>query len=69
MTLHGRLYTWANNLENPTYEKLDRILVSTEWELAFPLATVTGLSRDLSDHVPLLLASGVYPPYCKTSRF
>jgi hypothetical protein len=25
----GRQFTWANYLETPTYEKLDRILVST----------------------------------------
>ena len=23
--LEGRLYAWANNLENPTFEKLDRM--------------------------------------------
>ena len=28
----GRQYTWANDLDPPTYEKLDRILMSTEWE-------------------------------------
>lgn len=28
--LEGRLYTWANNLENPIFEKLDRVLVSSE---------------------------------------
>jgi len=27
-----RKYTWANYAEVPTYEKLDRILVTTEWE-------------------------------------
>jgi hypothetical protein len=33
-------YTWANSLEDPTYEKLDKILMSTEWEQKFPLSTV-----------------------------
>jgi hypothetical protein len=28
----GRKFTWANYAEVPTYEKLDRILVTTEWE-------------------------------------
>lgn len=63
LPLHGRLYTWANKLDNPTFEKIDRILVSTDWDLTFPLATVTGMSRDLSDHVPLLLAFGTVPPH------
>ena len=38
--------------------KLDRVLVSTEWELKFPLATVQALTREISDHTPLLLNSG-----------
>ena len=38
--MSGRKYIWANYAEVPTYEKLDRILVCTEWELKFPLVTV-----------------------------
>ena len=30
LRLSGRQFTWANNLVNPTFEKLDRILVSTD---------------------------------------
>jgi endonuclease/exonuclease/phosphatase family metal-dependent hydrolase len=51
----GRQYTWANNLPDPTYEKLDRVLVTAEWDQDFPLAVVTGMNRDISDHMPLLL--------------
>ena len=40
----GRKFTWANYAEIPTYEKLDRILVRTEWEQIFPLATVQALT-------------------------
>lgn len=69
LPLHGRLYTWANNHEDPTFEKLDRFFVSTKWELQFPLATVTALNRDMSDHVPLQLSTGVEPPFCNTFRF
>jgi exonuclease III len=32
----GGIYTWSNNLIHPTMEKLDRILVSKEWESLFP---------------------------------
>ncbi len=53
--LSGRKFTWANAMPNPTYEKLDRVLVSTEWEVKNPLVTVHALSRDLSDHTPMLL--------------
>jgi hypothetical protein len=41
--------------ENPTFEKLDRILVCSEWEHEFPLASVQSLYRGNSDHTPLLL--------------
>ncbi|XP_073359743.1 uncharacterized protein [Aegilops tauschii subsp. strangulata] len=35
--LSGRKFTWANAMPNPTYEKLDRVLASVEWEQKFPL--------------------------------
>jgi len=56
--MSGRKYTWANSLATPTFEKLDRVLVSTEWEQYFPLSTVVALSREISDHTPLLLSTG-----------
>jgi endonuclease/exonuclease/phosphatase family metal-dependent hydrolase len=55
LKLSSRQYTWANNLQLPTLEKLDSILVSTEWELKYPMVTVTTLPRTISDHTPLLL--------------
>jgi hypothetical protein len=36
----GRHFTWANNLPEPTYEKQDRVLMDTDWELKFPMVTV-----------------------------
>ncbi|KAJ1276869.1 hypothetical protein BS78_05G249200, partial [Paspalum vaginatum] len=56
--LAGRQFTWANNLEQQTFENLDRVLTTTEWELKYPRATVQALSREISDHTPLLLNSG-----------
>jgi hypothetical protein len=53
-----RQFTWASYADVPTYEKLDRVLVSTDWELKFPLASVQALTRELSDHTPLLLTAG-----------
>jgi hypothetical protein len=44
LEMSGRKYTWANSREIPTYEKLDRILMTTEWEQHFPLSTVIALS-------------------------
>ena len=42
----------------PTFEKLDRILVSVDWENKFPISTVHALPRAGSDHTPLLLDFG-----------
>ena len=36
LEMSGRKYTWANSLPNPTYEKVDIILMATEWEQKFP---------------------------------
>jgi hypothetical protein len=55
--MSGRKYTWSNNLANPTFEKLDRVLITMEWE-KFPLTTVQALTREVLDHTPLLLNSG-----------
>ena len=55
LQMSGRNFTWANNLANPTYEKNDRVLMSTEWEHKFHLSSVVALNRDISDHTPLLL--------------
>lgn len=49
------LYGSINSLVNPIFEKLDRVLMSTDWEHKFPLVTVHALERSLSDHTPLLL--------------
>jgi endonuclease/exonuclease/phosphatase family metal-dependent hydrolase len=54
----GGLYTWSNKQRNPTLEKLDRILMSPDWELLFPLVIVIRLVRDQSDHNPLVLDTG-----------
>jgi exonuclease III len=56
--MSGRKYTWANNRSSPTYAKLDRVLVATEWEEKYMLTTMQALPRVISDHAPLLLNSG-----------
>jgi hypothetical protein len=67
--MSGRRYTWANNLPCPTYEKLDIILVATEWEHKYTLSTVIALNSDLSDHTPLLLNTGESNSCNHTSHF
>jgi exonuclease III len=56
--MSGRKFTWASSKSVPTYEKLDSVLASMEWEQKFPLVTVDALNREISDHTPLLLSTG-----------
>jgi hypothetical protein len=65
----GRKYTWANNLPDPIFEKLDRVLVSVEWDLAYPLAVVIGKNRNIFDHVPLMRNYWSPPPHCNSFRY
>ena len=67
ITMVGRQFTWANSLPEPTYEKLDRVLMDFDWEARFPLVSVRALERieSLSDHAPILLTTGMPRPPCK----
>lgn len=67
MYLFGRRYTWSNEQQRPTLEKLDRVLVTTQWEESFPEAHLQALSSSGSDHCPLLLTCG--DTGAKTRRF
>jgi hypothetical protein len=60
----GRQFTWANNLPEPTYEKLDRVLMDSDWEDKFPMVSVRALERieSLSDHAPILMTTGSARP-------
>ena len=69
LSLSGRKYTWCNNHEDPTYELLDRVLVSHEWEEHFPLVCVSTPPSELSDHSPLLIKAGSKPTVPASFRF
>ena len=51
----GHQFTWVRPGDDPTFEKLDRVLVSTEWKKKFPLTVVEAMGRSQSDHTPLIL--------------
>jgi hypothetical protein len=63
----GRQFTWANHLPAPSYEKLDRVLMDTEWEDKYTMVSVRALERieKLSDHDPILLTTITPRPLCK----
>lgn len=48
LPLSGGKFTWSNNRENPTLEKLDRILISSSWENEFPLCNLRKIPRYMS---------------------
>jgi hypothetical protein len=52
----GRRFTWSNEREVSTQTRIDRVMVSKEWDLAFPLFQLTPASSNVSDHYPLMLA-------------
>nr|XP_051202041.1 uncharacterized protein LOC127315609 [Lolium perenne] len=54
----GAHFTWTNKRLRPTRCVLDRVLVAPAWEAAFPLCSLTAITRIGSDHTPLLLSSG-----------
>ena len=62
-----RQFTFANYLPDPTYEKLDRALMTSEWEFKYLMVTVYALDRGVSDHTPLILDTGdpSYAGYAK----
>jgi hypothetical protein len=72
VAMTGRQFTWANSQPEPTYEKLDRVLMDTEWEDKFPMVTVRALERieKLSDHASILLTTGTpRPPHKRPFKF
>ena len=51
----GGKFTWTNKQTNPIQSNIDRVLISTEWEEKYPMATLSAMTRIGSDHTPLLL--------------
>jgi exonuclease III len=54
--MHGRVYTWSNEREIPTMTRIDRALVSVDWDLQNPDALLQAMSSSISDHAPLHLS-------------
>ncbi|KAK1298474.1 hypothetical protein QJS10_CPB14g01202 [Acorus calamus] len=58
MPILNHRFTWRNLRERPSMARLDRILISDEWEAVYPGCHIWGLPQTISDHMPLLLQSG-----------
>jgi len=53
--LAGGSYTWSISDDPPVWSRIDRFLVSPDWEDRFPEASQKRLPRLFSDHFPILL--------------
>ena len=67
--LKGRLYTWSNERDHPTLERLDRVFVSDDWTTDFPDHDLSALASECSDHAPLLLRTDCVLPHLKRFHF
>jgi len=56
--LNGGKYTWKKGDRHTTAARLDRFLLSEEWDTNFSCIKQSVLSRVVSDHSPLLLQCG-----------
>lgn len=55
LLLRGRMYTWLSEHDNPTLERIDRVLTSEHWMHSFPDHDLSPLSMNCFDHAPPLL--------------
>jgi endonuclease/exonuclease/phosphatase family metal-dependent hydrolase len=53
--LQGRLFTWNNERDHPTLEKIDMFFVTAEWEAMHQNFEFHSLASLCSDHAPLIL--------------
>ena len=56
--LQGGLFTWRGGLNNQSQSRLDRFLVTDEWDRMFNGAKQGILAKPVSDHFPILLEGG-----------
>ena len=58
LPLQGGSFTWSGGLNNQAMSRLDRFLVSEDWEGHFNGVVQSTLPRPVSDHFPILLDGG-----------
>ena len=58
LPLEGRNFTWSNSREVVSRSRLDRFLVTANWEAKFPFVCQKRLSSLVSNHFPILLEGG-----------
>ena len=58
LPLQGGPFTWSGGLNGQSRSRLDRFLISKDWENHFSGVTQCTLPRPVSDHFPILLDGG-----------
>ena len=64
----GARYTWTNKRINPVRCVLDRVFMSANLALAFPLCSLVAETSLGSDHTPLIMDTGEGSPI-RSNRF
>lgn len=57
LNLIGRHYTWSNDRHAPHLARLDRFLISADWNARYPNSAQRAAPNSSSDHCPLLLSA------------
>jgi hypothetical protein len=65
--LIGRRYTWSNERQEATLEKLDRWFCSIDWDEGHPDCLLQALSSSLLDHCAIMMSTNV--SYERKARF
>lgn len=67
--LAGHRFTWPNERDLPTLERLDQVFATTDLLASFSDHGLKALSSDCSDHSPLLLTLNIVPWAKRRFRF
>lgn len=69
IAMEGRQFTWSNEQHNPHMARLDRFLISGEWNTVFPNSVQRALPNTSSDHCPILFTARTSYKVSKLFRF
>ena len=67
--MQGGLFTWKGGPNNGSMARLDRFLITKEWDCRFGKVTQKILPRPIFDHSPMLLEGGKWLNCPSPSRF